>query len=1002
MKNLSTKFKNIIDENSEVGLLIIDSSKKILYANSVIEKLFEFSSPADNNEFLPITLENESFYDISVNGKKKIYEVNIKKIEEDTNKLKLITLLPLSKNQSENYDKLFNKYLNEAFESGNFFVYRFNVRKDRYEMLTESVYNITKYSKQEFLQNDLNYSKIALPEDRLRISNQINQLGTISNERKSNIQLDYRITDKNGDIRTLKDYATITFDGKGNIETISGVVTLVGSCNERDCQKYEEYLLDFLENATDGFFDIDMANNKAKVNSKLAKRLNIELDKDGYLSLDNWIAFVHPDDLSYFNSMMQYHIQNGTSHFDAEVRLKTATGNWLWYRSIGKVVSVDETGTPVRIIGIDLIIDNYKKNESDLNLLQKKFNSTINRASDGLVLINNQGKVEAWNHKLEDLTGLMKQNVMDKYIWDVYRTLANSSSDEDIQPEHTDQLQVFVMEILRSGKSEYMGVPIESKIRRANGSQRIVEFTFFVYQNGNLYNAGCYVKDVTASKIIENDLKSVKGIFDEFISNSKEVLYRYDITSNVFDYFTNAVYDITGYTANEILNFGFQGIVSRIHPEDISNFEQSYFNLKHFILKNDNISIEYRFLAKDGRYINLRDFQRVLYDDNNKPIRIIGHIQDLTVANMKENKYKAVTGSYEKMLDNHLFVSLLITADGSIKKANKYFEELFETNSMEIQNFNIFELLGVENHAEFKKAIIKTQKLGKISNIETDIKTSRGWKCLKWELNTAPSGADKLIVASAADVTREVDMIKKTRSSKDYYKNLFESANDAIVVFDPIGELILDVNQKACELYKLEKQNFVGKSLINFTKDIVKGKMAIEESQNSLKQQKFESIHFNSKGEEMILEITGTVVQYEGKPAILSINRDITRRRKIDAKLQASEEQFRMIFDNSLIAKLLVDKDLRIVKANEGFIKQFNLTSNDAVNELLSKYIVKSKYTEIVGNISKLTEGTRNHLQCTTELITADNVISSMQLNISALPTSESHDLIILIEITKL
>ena len=48
----------------------------------------------------------------------------------------------------------------------------------------------------------------------------------------------------------------------------------------------------------------------------------------------------------------------------------------------------------------------------------------------------------------------------------------------------------------------------------------------------------------------------------------------------------------------------------------------------------------------------------------------------------------------------------------------------------------------------------------------------------------------------------------------------------------------------------------------------------------------FETVHYRKDGSEMILEINGAVVNYKGKKAILSINRDITERKKMEKAIK--------------------------------------------------------------------------------------------------------------------
>src|SRR5215813_11760976 len=57
--------------------------------------------------------------------------------------------------------------------------------------------------------------------------------------------------------------------------------------------------------------------------------------------------------------------------------------------------------------------------------------------------------------------------------------------------------------------------------------------------------------------------------------------------------------------------------------------------------------------------------------------------------------------------------------------------------------------------------------------------------------------------------------------SEGEYRNLFEGANDAILILSPEDEQILEANDRACQIYGLHKNDLEGVSLKKLTRDIV-------------------------------------------------------------------------------------------------------------------------------------------------------------------------------------
>lgn len=121
-------------------------------------------------------------------------------------------------------------------------------------------------------------------------------------------------------------------------------------------------------------------------------------------------------------------------------------------------------------------------------------------------------------------------------------------------------------------------------------------------------------------------------------------------------------------------------------------------------------------------------------------------------------------------------------------------------------------------------------------------------------------------------------MDKALKLSEEYYRMLFEQAHDAIVIFNPSGEIVLDVNNRACEVYGFTKEEFTGMSLQTISKNIPEGTINIQDTLRKGYYHNFQSVHYRKDFTEMLMEINASVIDYKGTPAILSINRDITDR----------------------------------------------------------------------------------------------------------------------------
>jgi PAS domain S-box-containing protein len=143
------------------------------------------------------------------------------------------------------------------------------------------------------------------------------------------------------------------------------------------------------------------------------------------------------------------------------------------------------------------------------------------------------------------------------------------------------------------------------------------------------------------------------------------------------------------------------------------------------------------------------------------------------------------------------------------------------------------------------------------------------------------------------EITEREQAEKALAQSERYYRGLFESAHDAIVILDPEGEIVLDVNDCACRIYGLSRDEFIGMSMESVSHDVSHGKLQITETLARESNYRFETIQYRSDGAKLILDVNASVVDYRGRPALLSVNRDITERKQTEEALRRSEERAR-------------------------------------------------------------------------------------------------------------
>jgi PAS domain S-box-containing protein len=128
----------------------------------------------------------------------------------------------------------------------------------------------------------------------------------------------------------------------------------------------EERLRLSLSSSKQGLFDLNLQTGEAIVNEEYTAMLgyNYANFKETY---DSWRNRLHPNDVERCDKTLTDYLKGHSTAYNVEFRQKTADNKWIWIFSSGKIVSYDETGKPIRMLGTHTNIDLLKQSEQALN-----------------------------------------------------------------------------------------------------------------------------------------------------------------------------------------------------------------------------------------------------------------------------------------------------------------------------------------------------------------------------------------------------------------------------------------------------------------------------------------------------------------------------------------------------------------------------------------------------------------------------------------------------------
>lgn len=194
----------------------------------------------------------------------------------------------------------------------------------------------------------------------------------------------------------------------------------------------------------------------------------------------------------------------------------------------------------------------------------------------------------------------------------------------------------------------------------------------------------------------------------------------------------------------------------------------------------------------------------------------------------------------------------------------------------------------------------------------------------------------KLVLAN--DVTERSRTETALRESEVRYRSIFDGVQDAIFVAS-LDLKILDVNQRACELFGYTREEFLTKVVA----DLVLPEQQIVRfgngSPGTLSDRPVETMNMRANGESFPAEISGRLQIINGQEALLVVVRDITTRKHAEAALRGSEARLTGIIVSAMDAILSIDTDQRITLFNAAAEQMFHCSATEALGQPLDRFI---------------------------------------------------------------
>ena len=320
------------------------------------------------------------------------------------------------------------------------------------------------------------------------------------------------------------------------------------------------------------------------------------------------------------------------------------------------------------------------------------------------------------------------------------------------------------------------------------------------------------------------------------------------------------------------------------------------------------INFEQRLKTKDGRIVWVLNSATLLTPDRGTGTLIRGTLTDITDLRNAEQENRRLAAIVRGSDDAIISKSL----DGTIETWNEGAERIYGYRAEETIGRSVALLARADRADEFSKILEQIRNGCGLKYFET-ICLGKSGEEIAVHLTVSPVKDANGVIVGASTIARDITDRKRAddmlRKSEVQYRLLFNSSPIPMWVFDRRTLRFLQVNEAAVQKYGFSEDEFLAMTLTDIRpqEDISERLEHLEVGAKGLPAPEVWR-HRKKNGEVFDVEIVGHDLDFQGTDAMLVAVHDITERNGARQLLEDSENQYRVLFEDSADAYWLMDE----------------------------------------------------------------------------------------------
>ncbi len=701
---------------------------------------------------------------------------------------------------------------------------------------------------------------------------------------------------------------------------------------EEALRESEEKYRTILEDIEDGYYEVDIAGNFTFFNDSMCEILGYSQDE--MIGMNNRQYMDEDNTKKVFQAFNRvYTTGKHTREFGWEIIRKDGTKRFI-ETSVSLIRNSE--GEPTGFRGIARDITERRQAEEALRKSEERYRLLAENATDVITSLDTNLQTTYTSPSVERLLGFTVEEAVSRTMEESLTPASCRIAAEMLAKE---------LAIERKGqKHPSRSLRQELEFYRKDGSTVWVEVIISLLRDseGHLSGMVNVLRDITERRQAEQALRQREQQFRALIENSMDAIAIIN-SDGTIRYESPSAKRVLGYKSEEMIG---QDILEFIHPDDV----QRVVNTFTMAIENPGhtVSMELRFLHKDGSWLILEGVGKSLLDDP-RINGIVANYRDITERKRAEEELRESEEKYRTILENIEDGYYEVDIAGNLT--------FFNDPMCKINGYSKDEMIGMNNRQYMDEANAK-KVYQAFNRVYT---TGEHTREFDWEI-IRKDGTKRFVEGSislkrnsegepigfrgiARDITERRQAEEALRESEEKFRQLVEDMNDGYGVVQ--GSTIVFGNSRIAEKFGYTQEEVIGKSIDKFIPPRIVDeltKVHKRRKRGEAVPSQYETVLLKKDGTECPVELGAKVIEYAGKPAMSVIIRDITERKQAEEVLRESEGRYRLLAENVRDVIWTMDMNLQLTYFSPSVTRLRGYSVEEAMALSLEETLTPASY----------------------------------------------------------